>query len=108
MCLSGLTLLSLVSYAISSCSRQTHTMILKYLHMDEPSAELEERKRFIRNYLRSDGLLALRIIAQNTNDIVMANLVGALFNIYLKSLSAAERTVDADAESHGLYSRIEQ
>ena len=46
----------------------------------------EKQDEFIENYLRWDGILVLRIIAQNTNDIIMSKLVGALFKIHSNSI----------------------
>lgn len=56
------------------------TCIHKYLHMN--SSTTEQYDEFIDKYLKWDGKLVLKIIAHNTNDIVMANLVAALFKLY--------------------------
>ena len=54
--------------------------------MSSPNVQKADGKNFIENYLKWDGILVLRILAYNTNDIIMANLVGALFKQYTNSI----------------------
>ena len=49
------------------------------------NVQKDEQERFIENYLKRDGILVLQILAYNTNDIIVANLVGALFEKYSNS-----------------------
>ncbi|CAF3655313.1 unnamed protein product [Rotaria socialis] len=83
--LSSLTCVSLIFCLCLMYSNIGCTFIHKYLHMNSPKSSKEQCDNFIGNYLKWDGILVLRLIAHNTNDIIMANLVGALFKMYLDS-----------------------
>lgn len=84
--LSVLTFISFILCVISIYTNVGHTCIRRYLHMSLLRLKEDEEDDFIDDYLRWDGILVLRIIAQNTNDIIMANLVGALFKINSNSM----------------------
>ncbi|CAF0896389.1 unnamed protein product, partial [Adineta steineri] len=60
--------------------------IRKYLYLSLPQSKVDDVDKFIEDYLRRDGILVLRIIAQNTNDILMTNLIGAIFEVYADSI----------------------
>ncbi len=74
--------------------------------MNLPKLNKEKQNEFMKNYLRWDGILVLRIIAQNTNDIIMAKLVDALFKIHLNSIKN-EYHSDDQIQSSGHYMRID-
>lgn len=38
--------------------------------------------KFVRRYLKQDGVIVLRLVGQNTNELVVAELVSELYNIY--------------------------
>ncbi|CAF3547391.1 unnamed protein product [Adineta steineri] len=84
--LSGLTLISFISCLISIYTNVDHTLIRKYLYLSLPQSKVDDVDKFIEDYLRRDGILVLRIIAQNTNDILMTNLIGAIFEVYADSI----------------------
>jgi hypothetical protein len=70
--------------------------------------EKEIEDDFIENYLKRDGILILRIIAYNTNDIIMADLVSSIFKIYF-NLKQKEKVLNPyeQIELNGLYARID-
>jgi hypothetical protein len=74
--------------------------------MDLPELTKKEEDEFIEKYLRWDGILVLRILSQNTNDIIMSNLVGDLFKIHLNSIKN-EYNSDEQIQSSGHYMRID-
>lgn len=63
----------------------------------------KEEYKFIEKYLRYDGILVLRILSQNTNDIIMSNLIDALYRIY----SINHHHSDDQTESSGHYIPID-
>jgi hypothetical protein len=70
-------------------------LVGKYLRIHCLSLTDADEKRFMTNYLQYDGLLLLRILAQNTDDIVMSHLVHALYREYCKLLSNSDNnTID--------------
>ncbi len=60
-------------------------------------------ERFVRSYLRQDGVLILRLLAANTSDMVTSELIGELYDLYsrkqegcsLKDLSEDEKREDS-------------
>ena len=59
--------------------------VRKYLRMSVELRGEEERrvlKEFTAKYLKDDGVFVLRIIARNTNDILLADIVTQLWQIY--------------------------
>jgi hypothetical protein len=74
--------------------------------MDLPELTKKEEDEFIEKYLRWDGILVLRILSQNTNDIIMSNLVGDLFKIHSNSVKN-EYNSDEQIQSSGHYMRID-
>ena len=68
-----------------------------YLQMNTTRVAKEaDQQRFVMDYLRCDGILVLRILAQNTNDIIMAKLIGVLFQLYSKSRKETDDSNDDD------------
>jgi hypothetical protein len=71
-----------------------------------PNLHEERQDEFIENYLSWDGILVLQILAQNTNDIIMSNLIDELYHIHLKSMKK-EYPSDDQLQSSGHYMRID-
>lgn len=106
--LTSLTCISLVLCIVFMFTSINSTSISKYLHINFKGRQ-NKPDDFIKNYLKWDGILALRIIAHNTNDIMMSNLVGALYAIYLNSIEQEnhdEDDRDDPMESDKLYMHI--
>ncbi|CAF1175814.1 unnamed protein product [Rotaria sp. Silwood1] len=109
MLLSSLTFVSLILCCILIYMNIGCTFIYKYLHMNLSKSTEKQQDEFIEKYLKYDGILVLRIIAHNTNDIIMANLVGALFKIYLNSIKKENNDDDNNhqIQSNGHYERVD-
>lgn len=61
--------------------------VKKYLKIIDKLHDEEDMKvvsKFADKYLRDDGVFILRIIARNTNDILMTDLVGNLWSIFIE------------------------
>ena len=106
--LTSLTCLSFILYLVFIYSNVSHRFISKYLRMRLSGLEKEIEDDFIENYLKRDGILILQIIAYNTNDIIMADLVGSIFRIYY-NLKQKEKVINSydQIEINGLYSQID-
>lgn len=71
-------------------SSNCQSYITKYLKVickvRQQSGVLEVRtiRHFVNDYLRPDGVFALRVIAKNTNEIVTTEIIGALYDYYRK------------------------
>lgn len=46
--------------------------------------------QFVNEYLRQDGVFALRLMAKNTNDVVTAEVIGAMFDYFKKHYKPAK------------------
>jgi hypothetical protein len=66
----------------------------------------ENQNEFIKDYLSWDGILVLRILAENTNDVIMPNLIGALYHLHSKPIKKEYRS-DDQSQSSGHYMRID-
>jgi hypothetical protein len=74
--------------------------------MSLSNLDKKREDEFIEKYLGWDGILILRILSQNTNDIIMSNLVGALFKIHSDSIKN-QYSSDDQIQSSGHYMRID-
>lgn len=106
--LTGLTCLSFILSSMTVYSRLGSQFLHKYLDKDDVEVKKRQRNKFINEYLGRDGALVLRIIAQNTSDVLVNTLVSTLFKIYSDSCEQN----DDDDDNHeriptnGLYSRV--
>ena len=98
--LTGLTGVSLLFYTISTVAKFDRKFVRIYLKMNTTHVPKKaDRERFVMDYLRYDGILVLRILAQNTNDVIMAKLVGALFQLYSESWPQSDDGNEADYQT---------
>ena len=104
--LSSLTFISLILCLISIYTKFGHNFLRKYLHMNLAKINKKEEDEFIEKYLKWDGILVLRILSQNTNDIIMSNLIGELFKIH-SNLIKNQFHSDEQIQSSGHYMRID-
>ena len=74
--------------------------------MSIPKLHDDRCDEFIEHYLSWDGILVLRILAQNTNDIIMSNLISRLYHIHMKAKKKESRN-DDQLQSSGHYMRID-
>ena len=60
-------------------------------------------RQFVNEYLRQDGVFALRLMAKNTNDVVTAEVIGALYEYFKKHYKPAKATMakDGDMKANG-------
>ena len=86
--------------------RQRLSYVKKYLKLlDQIHGEEEKKlaKKFSDQYLRDDGIFIFRIIARNTNDILLSDIIKAMWQIYKeknfnkKSLEAETDNFDPDS-----------
>ncbi|NP_001191578.1 pannexin 3 [Aplysia californica] len=77
--------------------------VKKYLKiLDEIRSEEEKKlvRKFADQYLRDDGVFILRIIARNTSDILLSDIVRKLWGIY-KDKPLIKKSLDAENENYG-------
>lgn len=81
----GLSVFSLIFFLVTSFNKNQRRTIEKLLYANSHQLNVDEEIDFFRNYLRTDGILVLRILSQNINDVSMSKLVDRLYQIKLKS-----------------------
>lgn len=77
--------------------------IKKYLKvLDQLHGEEDKKlaRKFADQYLRDDGIFIFRIIARNTSDILLSDLVRSMWNIY-KDKPMIKKTLDAENDNYG-------
>jgi len=77
--------------------------VKKYLKiLDQIHGEEEKRlvRKFSDQYLRDDGIFIFRIIARNTNDILLSDIVRAMWQIY-KDKPLIKKSLDAENDNYG-------
>lgn len=104
--LTSLTCVSLILCFISIYTNIGHRFIRKYLYISIPKLDKKEEDEFIEKYLRWDGILVLRLLSQNINDVLMSDLVAALYQIH-SNLNKDQYSSDDRIQSSGLYMRID-
>lgn len=55
-------------------------------------------RQFVNEYLRQDGVFALRLIAKNTNDVITAEVIAAIFDYFKKHYRPAKAIISRDFE----------
>ncbi|CAF0970334.1 unnamed protein product [Brachionus calyciflorus] len=51
-------------------------------------------KSFVNNYLKEDGILALRLLSRNSQDLIVSELINSLFNLYKAEMRMNRRIND--------------
>jgi hypothetical protein len=59
-------------------------------YLSNPNERLMFRK-FVNNYLREDGVLALRLLSRNAHDLIVSEVILNLFNMYKSQCRQRER-----------------
>lgn len=62
-----------------------------YFDLDHDPHEKRLFKRFVNHYLREDGVLALRLLSRNSQDLIVSELVANLFNLYKRQQAAIKK-----------------
>lgn len=86
--LSTMGLLILIWQLFSMNCQEYVTKYLKVLckvRQQTGVLEVKSIRNFVNDYLRPDGVFALRVISKNTTDIVTTEIIGALYDYYRKS-----------------------
>lgn len=76
--------------------------VKKYLKLLDQIHTEEDKKlarKFADQYLRDDGIFIFRIIARNTSDILLSDLVRAMWEIY-KNKPMIKKTMDAENDNY--------
>ncbi|KAL4217042.1 hypothetical protein ACF0H5_023498 [Mactra antiquata] len=99
------TCASFLMWAFRIIFRRTRVDIVKkYLKISDQLQHPSDKKlckRFADQYLRDDGILLLRIVEKNSNDILMTDLVTKLWSIYLeKPAIRKEREGEMNGETY--------
>lgn len=55
-------------------------------------------RQFVNEYLRQDGVFALRLMAKNTNDVITAEIIGALYEYFKKHFKPAKAIMAKEGE----------
>lgn len=65
---------------------------LRIMNKIKSGNSMDERliRQFVNEYLRQDGVFALRLMAKNTNDVVTAEVIGALYDYFKKHYKPAK------------------
>jgi hypothetical protein len=53
--------------------------------------------KFVNNYLKEDGVLALRLLSRNSHDLIVTEVIAKLYDLYL--IRQREKVVSSDEES---------
>ena len=70
---------------------------LKYLNLLQTQQDKDLMLNFVNNHLKDDGIFVLRMIARNTNDILLGDIVRHLWLIY-KGESEGKKRLDSDED----------
>lgn len=109
-----LSCVGLISLLWQLFSTNCMTYVTKYLKImskvKQETAPLEVKaiRGFVNDYLRPDGVFALRVLANNTNDVVTAEIIAAMFSyykrtIYKPSVSRSSSTIYATQSNKGSH-----
>ena len=73
------------TYTLILNSNERYNYIKKRLYNIKKIDEIEDKqlfKKFVNNYLREDGVLALRILSRNSQDLIVSEAVANLYNSF--------------------------
>lgn len=84
----AMTIFNLLIWIYRMAARESYvSYIFKYLkRVGEGSSKSDKLrcKEFIERYLRNDGVMLLRVVAKNSTNLVVSDLVSNLWNLYKK------------------------
>jgi len=72
--------------------------VLHYLRVmhraRQNTTQLDQKtvRRFVTDYLRSDGVFTLRVMGKNTNDVIIAEVINHLYEYYLRTKAKTEQS----------------
>lgn len=79
------------SYTLIINSHERYNYVKRRLQaLNTPDSKLDDKrmfKRFVNNYLREDGVLVLRLLSRNAQDLVVSEVISNLYNMYRNQTS---------------------
>lgn len=85
----AMTIFSLISMAWSLFAMNRIAYVKHYLRntdkIKNSSAESKLVKQFVHDYLKHDGVMVLRLIGKNSNDLVVSEIISAMWESYKKT-----------------------
>lgn len=88
-----------VSFRTSRTSYVLHHLRVFYLVKGLPTLADSDVREFVTEYLRQDGALILRLIEANANDMIIAEVTGALHERFLRNKMKTKAQNDLDYEN---------
>ena len=89
VCLSLITALSLVAWIIRATLHMDQIRYIKrHLRYADRISRSEDKKlvkKFVRNYLRQDGVVVVRLMNSNVNSITVSDFVGELWDTFIEN-----------------------
>lgn len=79
--------------------RRLNVLNSPILNAKKSEFSLEDKrlyKNFVHNYLKEDGVLALRLLSRNSQDLIVSELISSLFNVYKSELRSNRRNLVRD------------
>ena len=73
------------TYTLIINSNERYNYVKKRLHNIRKSDDIEDKqmfKKFVNSYLKEDGVLALRILSRNSQDLIVSEAVANLYNLF--------------------------
>ena len=74
--------------------RRLNALSSPILNAKKSEFRLEDKrlyKNFVHNYLKEDGVLALRLLSRNSQDLIVSELISSLFNVYKAGVRSSRR-----------------
>lgn len=74
--------------------RRLNVLNSPILNAKKSEFSLEDKrlyKSFVQNYLKEDGVLALRLLSRNSQDLIVSELISSLFNVYKAGIRSSRR-----------------
>jgi hypothetical protein len=99
-------LLNLLTWVLRVCSQRDQLRYIKHHLRSDKKLQLDNKnrehrvkmRRFVRGYLKKDGVLVLRLVEQNANGLVVSEIIADLFNYYQYSHADTRNEHISDAE----------
>jgi len=76
-------------------------------HYIDYASKVDAINKFTNDYLQTDGVLLLRLIAHNIEGITTTEIAGALFDEWVEQESMTSKAIEAASDSVSLTSRKE-
>ena len=100
--LGSLIIWSVVMICVPLHVRYIRVRLIAMNEINRDSASYKEVSKFVRTFLRADGVFLIRLVAKNASDLTAAELISGLWKHYKENKRAIEKLESSNMDTKSL------